>query len=131
MLSLTSWPPAVLQGCSNQVIYTHIHQTKKKEEEEDAGNNQSARADVDHDHIIPKPQLMKRISHMGLPHNASHLIQGLSAGFSPSHQHNLPISLCTKRRSLASGFSHAIFSSLYHVGPHACATPSSSFMQTL
>ena len=39
-----------------------------------------AHADVDHDHIIPKPQLMKRISHMGLPHNASHLIQGLSAG---------------------------------------------------
>ena len=35
---------------------------------------------IDHDDaIIPKPQAMKRISHMGLPRNASHLIQGLSA----------------------------------------------------
>lgn len=48
----------------------------------------------------------------------------------PSHWQIVyrPISLCTKKKKkiacFRSGFSHVIFPSLYHVGPHACAMPS-------
>jgi hypothetical protein len=51
------------------------------------------KAEYDHERIIPKPQAMKRISHMGLPRNASHLIQGLSH-LSPN---SLLIRLCFKK----------------------------------
>lgn len=135
MVFFTSWPPAVLQGCSNnQVIRTYMCIKQSGEKEEGAGNNinQSARADdVHHDHIIPKPWLMKRISHMVLAHNASHLLQGLSGLSRPvSRQNSLLVSLCTSNVACFRLFSRHFLIFISRWAPHACAMPSSSFMET-
>lgn len=114
-------------------IHIYVHQTKwGKKKKVPVIYNQSAGADdVHHDHIIPKPWLMKRISHMVLAHNASHLLQGLSGLSRPSRQNSLLVSLCTSNVACFRLFSRHFLIFISRWAPHACAMPSSSFMETL